>query len=257
MADVYLAYRHSTNRTVAVKVLRDPLAEMELRRRFDQEGRVLAALRHPNIVPVHDIGQANGTMYFALRYLSDGPLSERLEEVRTSARRVVELMAKIVAAMAYSHSQGVIHRDLKPSNVLTDGDEPLVSDFGVAKWASAAVQTVQGTRLGTAAYMCPEMLERGADATGPQADIWSVGVVLYELLTGQLPFRASTDTALLELIQMCPDIHLPPSGAVLPGTDDRLLEILRTALAVSRAERYPTAAALGDELTSWLANARK
>ena len=255
MADVFLAIRHETNRPVAVKVLRDPLAERDLRRRFEQEGRLLAKFNHPHIIPVLDAGQSDGRMYFALRYLPDGPLSERLAEVRTSARRVVELVVKIVAAVTYSHAQGVIHRDLKPSNVMLNGDEPLVSDFGVAKWASAAEQTVLGTRLGTAAYMCPEMLEKGSEATGPQADVWSVGVILYELLTGRLPFNASTDTSLFELIRMCPDIHLPPGGAVLPGTDDRLLTVLRTALAVQQADRYPTAAAFGDDMNDWLAKA--
>lgn len=253
MADVFLAIRLETNRPVAVKVLRDPLAEHDLRRRFEQEGRLLAALHHPHIIPVYDAGQSDGRMYFALRYLPDGPLSGRLAEVCTTARRVVGLVAKIVGAVAYAHAQGVIHRDLKPSNVMMDGAEPLLSDFGVAKWASAAEQTVLGTRLGTAAYMCPEMLEHGSGATGPQADVWSVGVILYELLTGRLPFLASTDTSLKELIRMCPDINLPPGGAALPGTDDRLLSILRTALAVPRVERYPTASALETALLAWLA----
>ncbi len=253
MADVFLADDHAAERRVAVKVLRDPLAGRDLRRRFEQEGELLARFAHPHVIPVYAAGQTQGVMYFVLKYLPDGPLSGRLDEVRTSARRVVEVVAKIVGAVAYAHAQGVIHRDLKPSNVMMDGDAPLVSDFGVAKWASAAEQTVLGTRLGTAAYMAPEMLARGSAATGPQADVWSVGVILYELLAGRLPFYATTDTALVDLIRHCPDIDLPPCLSSVPDTDDRLSTILRTCLAVDQRDRYPTAAALEADLHRWLA----
>jgi eukaryotic-like serine/threonine-protein kinase len=193
MATVYLARDGELDRPVAVKVLSERYSgDDEFVRRFRREALTAARLAHANIVAVYDAGEEEGRLFIVMEYVEgDGLDAVREREGRLAPDRVVELALQACAALEYAHEQGVVHRDVKPANLLLRRDELLkVSDFGIARAADATQLTQAGTMLGTAAYAAPEQA-RG-EQVGPQADLFSLGVVLYELLTGELPWRIET-----------------------------------------------------------------
>jgi serine/threonine protein kinase len=246
MGVVYRAWQECLDRVVAVKVLRPDLGPLpRARQRFFHEVRVLALLRHRHIMPVHDIGESRGVLYFSMDW-APGSLARH----RPEPRQAVALLAAVASAVQHAHERGVVHCDLKPSNVLLDeSGEPLVSDFGLARVADGAETAGPGDLIGTPAYMAPEQLD-GRGPPGPATDIWALGVILYELLTGRRPFAGTTWLDLREAVCAA----APPPFADYPDPPDPRLEaVCRRCLAADSAARYSSAAELVQALQPWLA----
>ncbi len=196
MSRVFVATEKSLNRQVVVKVLPPELAAGVNRERFRREIQLAAQLQHPHIVPLHAAGSAGDLLYFTMPYIEGESLRHALHEgVRFSPREVVRILHDVTDALAYAHSRGVIHRDIKPGNVLRSGSHAVVTDFGVAKAISAALpsvgMTTSGMAIGTPAYMAPEQLA-GDPAADHRVDLYAVGLLGYELLAGEAPFKASS-----------------------------------------------------------------
>jgi serine/threonine-protein kinase len=245
---VYRAWQDGLERVVAIKALRPELAAvLPARRRFCGEARVMASLRHRHIMPVHDIGERQGVLYFSMDW---APRS--LATHRPGGRHDIVLLHKVAQAVQHAHEQGVIHCDLKPSNVLLDQDgEPLVSDFGLARvtGAGSAGEGALPDLAGTPAYMAPEQLAGRGEPPGPATDVWALGVMLYELLTGRRPFRADT---LLGMQQAVCSGELPPVVGPPGNGGAGLEEICRRCMRVDAAQRYACAAELAQALQGWL-----
>lgn len=247
MAVVYLAHDRKHDRRVAVKLLAPEVSQSLDARRFQREITITAGLAHPNILPLHDSGNANGQLYYVMPFVAGESLRHRLARERQLPLHDAVCIARAVAAaLEHAHAHGVIHRDVKPENILLADGQAVVADFGIAKLVSeTAAQrfTTAGAHLGTPAYMSPEQASGEATVDG-RADLYAVGCVLYEMLTGDPPF---TGTALAVLAQRvaiaAPDVRL---------TRDTVPEALATtvarALARSPADRFQTAAELGQAL---------
>lgn len=246
-AVVYRAYQPQLERWVAVKVLSFAEAgEPEFLARFRREARAIAALRHPNILTVYDYGEEEGVAYIAMEYVPGGSLKKCLTGQPMEWAQAVSLVIPVGQALEYAHSQGIVHRDVKPANILlARPDWPLLADFGLAKLLSPQPGiTRPGTSLGTPDYLAPEQaIGEGVDH---RCDVYSLGAVLYELLTGQVPLRGPTPAeTLLRRLQETP---VPPSrlNSQIPPLLD---EVLLRALRRDPAARYPTMGALVEELT--------
>ena len=188
MGVVYKARQKDLDRIVAIKmILASHLASAEHVRRFQTEAQAAARLRHSNIVHIHEVGQCHGQHYFTMEYIEGESLAERIarrpDRRRTTAARLVSAVAR---AVDHLHQQGIVHRDLKPSNILLDGDgQPYVTDFGLAKvFVPGSEMTATGVIAGTPSYMAPEQASGRSAEVGPAADVYSLGAILYELLTG-------------------------------------------------------------------------
>ncbi|MEM9645759.1 MAG: serine/threonine-protein kinase [Planctomycetota bacterium] len=195
MGVVFKAREKTLNRIVALKmILTGQLAGKEDVQRFRAEAEAAARLDHAGIVPIYEIGQVEDQHYFAMSFIDGKSLAERMTQGPLPPREAAKLIRKICLAMAYAHGRGVIHRDLKPANVLVDADgQPKVTDFGLAKQtASDSNLTGTGQILGTPAYMPPEQAAGKSDEIGPLADVYSIGAMLYALLSGRPPFQAAT-----------------------------------------------------------------
>jgi serine/threonine protein kinase len=235
MATVYKAYQPSLDRYVAVKVLPTYLAhDPDFATRFRREARAIAKLNHPRILPVHDFGQEGELSYIVMRYVEGGTLKKILGQP-LALDRVVDIIVQVGDALDYAHQQGIIHRDVKPANVLLDrGKWALLSDFGLAKMAAASVQlTKTGVGLGTPAYMSPEQAQgKPVDA---QSDIYSLGIMLFEMLTGQVPFDADTPLAVLIKHLTAP---LPLPRAVNPDIPEPVERVILKAVAKAPEDRF-------------------
>ena len=237
MANVYLATQRSLERKVALKVMAAALAaDPTFCERFLREGKTLARLSHPHTVTIHDIGNVGEMYYMAMEYLPNGTLKERIAAGLTPEQGVT-LIRQIASALGYAHAQGLVHRDVKPANILFRADGTAVlSDFGIAKSLDDRTQFTQaGFAVGTPSYMSPEQA-RGQEIDG-RADLYALGVVLYEILVGKLPYNGNDalSTALAHLTEPLPE---------LPVHHGRYQGVLRKLLAKDPAERYPDAAAL-------------
>ena len=244
MAVVYLAFDPYMERPVAIKVLlKDRSYDDSLRSRFKRESRMVASLNHPAIVPVYDFGETNEQPYLVMRYMEGGSLRERLRQAPLSLAIVATILNQIAPALDTTHSHNIIHRDLKPSNILFDNDnKAYLADFGLAKFAEGTYTTLTRSdgMVGTPAYMSPEQIRAQAHLDG-RTDIYALGVILFEMLAGKLPFMANgrLPVALMHLSDPVPDIiTLNPS---LPAS---ISQIIARAMAKSREDRFATASDL-------------
>jgi serine/threonine-protein kinase len=251
MGVVYRAQQTALARTVALKViLAGAHAGTSDRARFRKEAEAVAGLQHPNIVQVHEVGEHDGRLFFSLEHCAGGSLEKRLDGTPLPPAEAARLVEALARAVHYAHGQGVIHRDLKPGNVLFTADGALkLTDFGLVKRLGETGRTATGAILGTPSYMAPEQAEGKGRPVGPAADVYGLGAILYELLTGRPPFKAATpvDT----ILQVVADEPVPPSR--LHSRTPRDLEtVCLKCLRKGPHQRYPSAAALADDLGRWL-----
>jgi hypothetical protein len=252
MGVVYKAKQVSLNRTVALKmILAGQFASDADVQRFQREAEAAGNLDHPNIVPIYEIGAHDGQHYFSMKLIEGLSLAQRAAGFVQDPKAAVKLLAKVARAVHAAHWQGVLHRDLKPGNILLDAhDEPYVVDFGLAKHVDGRIaQTQTGAIVGTPSYMAPEQA-RSEKALTVAVDVYGLGAILYELLTGRPPFRAETqlDTVLQVLDRD------PPRPRSLNARIDRDLEtICLKCLEKEPPKRYDSALALAEDLERWLA----
>jgi WD40 repeat protein/transcriptional regulator with XRE-family HTH domain len=233
---VYRAVQPLVEREVAVKIILPQYADHpEFIRRFEAEAQVVARLEHPHIVPLYDYWREPGVAYLVMRLLRGGSLQASLEDGPLALETVIHLLEQIGAALHMAHRAGVIHRDLKPANVLLDEDgNGYLADFGIAKNLNLEDQTQVGAVIGSPAYLSPEQIL--SEPVKPQADVYSLGVMLYELLTGQKPFKGPTP---IDLIQQHLDQTLPPLATQHPGLPAALDAVIERATAKKPLDRYP------------------
>jgi eukaryotic-like serine/threonine-protein kinase len=249
MGVVYRARQRELDRVVALKmILQSHLASTEHVRRFQAEAKAVARLRHSHIVQIHEVGQQHGQDYFTMEYIEGENLAQHLIRKNPEISTAVRIVASIARAVEYLHKQGVVHRDLKPSNILLDDDgEPYLTDFGLAKLflESDSRRTATGVIAGTPCYMSPEQACGRAAEIGPAADIYSLGAILYELLTGQPPFQAENPLDVL-LDVLSGDPLLPRQ--INPKIPRPLELICLKCLRKSPGDRYQSAEALAEDL---------
>ncbi len=255
MAVVYCAHDEELGRTVAVKLLAEHLAEdEEFRERFLREAQIVARLAHPNVVAVYDAGEDDGRPYIVMEVVEGETLAAVLARAgRLPAQQVAELGLQAAAGLAHAHAHGLVHRDVKPQNLLIRSDGVLkVADFGIARAAAAATSrlTQAGTILGTAEYLAPEQA-RGDDVTSA-ADVYSLGAVLYQALTGRTPYQADTLIQLLTAQQQGP---VTPPSELVEGIPVALEETIMRCLARNPAYRPASAAEVGRLLAGELEHA--
>ncbi|MEM7202123.1 MAG: serine/threonine-protein kinase [Planctomycetota bacterium] len=253
---VFVAETQDADQVVAVKVLFGaPWSDREDRQRFDREARLASALQHPFVVPVHTHGAAGNVRYLVMPYVRGRHLDAHVRDRGLDLRGRLELFAKVCRAVGYAHRQGVVHRDLKPQNVLVAIDgRPQVLDFGLSKPAATTDESIRGITwtgqfLGTPAYASPEQITGAAAQIGPASDVYSLGVMLCELATGQLPH--DTNGSLGEVVDRIR--RAEPRLRAAAGVDRALRAILRRALERDRGARHTDADALADDLERWLA----
>jgi serine/threonine-protein kinase len=254
MGVVYRARQISLSREVALKMILDTRgASSSDRARFRAEAEAAARLDHPGIVPIYEVGEHEGQPYFSLKLVEGETLAARLAAGPMPQREAARLMVEVARAIHYAHTQGILHRDLKPSNILIDSaGRPHITDFGLAKRIDADASLTQtGAILGTPSYMAPEQAAGSRGEVGPAADVYSLGAVLYHMLTGRPPLVAANpvDTLLLILEQD------PAPPRLLGVSIDRDLEMIVLKCLQKPADlRYATAAALADDLAAYLAD---
>jgi eukaryotic-like serine/threonine-protein kinase len=241
MATVYLARDVKHDRRVAVKVLRPELAAALGPDRFPREIRIVAQLQHPHVLPLHDSGEADGFLFYVMPYVDGESLRTRLQrDGQLPVGDVVRILREVVDALAYAHSHHILHRDMKPDNVMLSGRHAMVMDFGVAKAVSdagAEKLTTVGVAVGTPAYMSPEQAT-GEEHIDQRSDIYAVGILGYELLTGSTPFAGKTAQAVLSAHVMEPP---PPITDRRPTVPPVLADVLMRCLAKNPADRWQSA----------------
>lgn len=252
MGTVYLAWQRSLERLVAVKVLR-PFADLppDAHARFRREAIVAAQLHHPNIVQVFSFGEVGRIPFYVMEYVSGGPLSRQLAGKPQAQRDSARLIETLARALHFAHEQKLLHRDLKPSNILLLPDgTPKLGDFGlVLRLDSADARTSVGTVVGTPSYMAPEQASGTQDKLTPAVDVYSLGAVLYELLTGRPPFPGETNLQTLEQLRTCEPV---PPRRMVPELAADLETICLTCLHKEPTERYASALELADDLRRFL-----
>jgi serine/threonine protein kinase len=243
MASVFKAYHPALDRFVAIKVLHPAFKEdPNFLSRFQREARVVARLEHPHIVPIYDFAEHEGQPYLVMKYIEGVTLKARLAEKPLSKNEAIEIIDAIGSALSYAHEQGVLHRDIKPSNILLSPDGGIyLADFGLARIAEAGASTLsKDVMLGTPQYISPEQA-KGLGNLDEGTDVYSLGVVLYEIVVGRVPFSADTP---FSIIHDHIYTELPPPSQVNPHVPPRVEAVLMKALEKERAGRYADVASL-------------
>lgn len=258
MAVVYKAYDTRLERDVAIKFIRTeqiPPAMLEkMLKRFEREAKSLARMKHIHIINVFDYGEHEGEPYLVMDYIPGGTLKQRIGP-SMSYQKAVQIVLPIASALEYAHKQGIVHRDVKPANILlTSGDEPLLSDFGIARileTENASTLTGTGVGIGTPEYMAPE---QWVGKSGTSVDIYALGVVFYELITGRVPYQADTPVAILIMQTNDP---LPRPISLIPNLPEAVESVIFKALAKKPEDRYPDMAAFITALKNLLSLSQK
>lgn len=256
MGTVYLAWDTHLERQVALKTPRfseDPNGEQM--QRFFREARSAGNLRHPNICPIYDFGEINGKHFITMAYIEGHSLSALINPDKPVPEpQILILIRKLALALQAAHEKGIVHRDLKPANIMVDtSDEPIIMDFGLAQQTTGANDirlTQTGNILGTPAFMSPEQAEGETDKIGPATDQYSLGVILFEMLTGQLPFQGSVLSVMRQIVNKEP----PCPTQLRPETDPRIEAVCLKMMAKAPSDRFPSLKAVADELSSILEN---
>jgi serine/threonine-protein kinase len=250
MGVVYKARQVNLRRVVALKmILAGGHAGASDRARFRTEAEAIARLQHPNVVQVYEVGEHDGHPFFSLELCAGGSLEKKLGGAPLPPREAAGMAAVLARAMHHAHQRGVVHRDLKPGNVLLTADgTPKVTDFGLAKTLDGAGQTQSGATMGTPSYMAPEQASGQVHATGPAADVYALGALLYEMLTGRPPFRGPTP--LQTIVQVVSSEPAPPRQ-LRPGCPRDLETVCLKCLEKAPGRRYGSAEALADDLERW------
>jgi serine/threonine protein kinase len=245
MATVFRAYQPGLNREVAVKVLPPYVAKKPgFTDRFMREAQAIGNLNHPNILPVHDSGQDKEYSYIVMRYVPNARTLAHLMAEKLAPEKIVQLISQIAAALDHAHQAGIIHRDIKPSNILMDGDWVLLSDFGLAKMVEMSSElTGTGVGVGTPSYMSPEQAK--GEKLDHRTDIYSLGIILFEMLTGQIPHKA--ETPLATVIKRINE-PLPRPRSLNPDMPEAVEQILLKALATNPADRFSSAGEMASAL---------
>lgn len=245
MATVYRAYDPSFDREVAIKVLpREMLHDPQFRSRFERELKIVAALEHPAIVPVYDVGDADGQPYFVMRYMSGGSLTGEIKKGNFSLEDTARIITRIAQGLVYAHKKGVVHRDLKPDNILfDDAGDAFISDFGVAKLTQSSGSLTGSGIIGTPAYMSPEQAQ-GTDVDS-RSDVYGLGVIVYQMLSGQQPYHA--DTPMGVVLKHITD-PVPEILKVLPSLPPEMDAVIKNSMAKDRNKRFATPTDLAKSL---------
>jgi eukaryotic-like serine/threonine-protein kinase len=249
---VFRARQKSLNRTVALKVISlGQWASKAHVRRFRREAEAAAHLEHPCIVPIYEVGERDGSCYFSMKFVEGGQLDEAAKRKPMPVRRAAELIAKVARTVHYAHEHGILHRDIKPGNILLDANgEPHLTDFGLARLVeteSSVTQTLDV--LGTPSYMAPEQAVGNNATVSSATDVYGLGAVLYQLLTGQPPFAGGTT---YETIKLLEDTEPRPPRLLNPKVDRDVSTICLKCLEKDPKRRYSSALALAEDLERWL-----
>ena len=246
---VYLARDPRLDRAVAIKVARTGVLNSKKDiDRFNREACAAAQLRHPNIVPVYEVGQVQGATYIVYEYIEGTTLKDKLKKGKMPAEEAVQMMVSIASALHYAHESGIIHRDMKPENVLLDRKgRPHIADFGLARREEDATRTREGTLMGTPAYMSPEQAAGRTSKLDRRTDIWALGIMLDELLTARRPFTGSV----VEVLAAVQEQPIKPLRSIDPTLPVDLETICSKALERDLDRRFQTAGDFADELQRW------
>jgi serine/threonine protein kinase/tetratricopeptide (TPR) repeat protein len=249
---VYRAHQKSLNRTVALKMISVGFWATEAHlKRFRREAEAAASLEHPGIVPIYEVGERDGSCYFSMRFVEGGQLDQVIKREPMSIRQAAELISKVARTVHYAHEHGILHRDIKPGNILLGANgEPLLSDFGLARLVEAE-STVTRTKevMGTPSYMAPEQAMGNNAAVSSATDVYGLGAVLYQLLTGHPPFAGGTT---YETIKLVLDTEPRQPRLLNPKIDRDLSTICLKSLEKDPKRRYSSALALAEDLEHWL-----